>query len=123
MSKGLSGFYRRVKSTLFILQMETKKAPPLSQIPFITLGRRSLPWERELGIPSNTDLGGLDKSDYPWVALLVFREDELEWTDGNGKTHLNIFKGENAILSSSVSPSLLEHLQQTSTSSALTLTH
>ena len=51
-------------------------------------------------------LGGLDKSDYPWVALLVFREDELEWTDGNGKTHLNIFKGENAILSSSVSPSL-----------------
>ena len=27
-----------------------EKAPPLSQIPFITLGRRSLPWERELGI-------------------------------------------------------------------------
>ena len=71
-----------------------EKAPPLSQIPFITLGRRSLPWERELGILSGTPLGGLDESDYPWVALLVFREDELEWTDSNGATHLNIFKGE-----------------------------
>ena len=92
-----------------------EKAPPLSQIPFITLGRRSLPWERELGIPQsilndssqpiNLD-PNLSESDYPWVALLVFREDELEWTDGNGDTHLNIFKGEDAIPSSSVNPAL-----------------
>ena len=83
-----------------------EKAPPLSQIPFITLGRRSLPWERELGILSGTPLGGLEKSDYPWVALLVFREDELEWTDSNGTTHLNIFKGEDAVPYASVAPTL-----------------
>jgi hypothetical protein len=92
-----------------------EEAPPLSQIPFITLGRRSLPWERELGIPQSilTDSTqpinidpDLSESDYPWVALLVFREDELEWTDGTGKTHLNIFKGEDAISNTSVSPTL-----------------
>ena len=63
-----------------------EKAPPLSQIPFITLGRRSLPWERQLGIPQsilddssqpiNLDQN-LSESDYPWLHCSYFREDGL----------------------------------------------
>jgi len=63
-------------------------APTESYVPFITLGRKTLPWERSI-FNSNTQTANNIHS-YPWIALLVFTEDEL--TDSNGV--LGIHKGE-----------------------------
>jgi hypothetical protein len=69
-------------------------------VPFITLQRRTLPWERSLFVGNETpetclnnpEWGDNDARKYPWVSLLLFTEDEL--TEG-GK--LCIFKGEDGI--------------------------
>jgi len=52
-------------------------------VPFITLGRRTLPWERSAFLPGELpqDFGATlstIRRDYPWMALLVFTEAELE---------------------------------------------
>ena len=69
-------------------------------VPFITLQRRTLPWERSLFTGSETPTmcinnpqwGDNDARKHPWVSLLLFKEEEL--TEG-GK--LCIFKGEDGI--------------------------
>lgn len=63
-------------------------APTESYVPFITLGRKTLPWERSI-FNSNTQTANNIHS-YPWIALLVFTEEEL--TDSNGV--LGIHNGE-----------------------------
>ena len=67
-----------------------------SYVPFVTLNRRTLPWDRSPFIGTQTysnpiyncNLGSKNR-DYPWMALLVFTEDELSETA--------IFKGGDAI--------------------------
>ena len=73
-------------------------------VPFITLQRRSLPWERLVLLNGETpqDFRSYnqmkynedwnDSRKYPWVALLVFTEDEL--THGGA---LGIYKGDEGL--------------------------
>ena len=63
-------------------------SPTESYVPFITLGRKTLPWERSI-FSSQTQTSN-DIHSYPWVALLVFTDEEL--TDSNGV--LGIHTGE-----------------------------
>ena len=75
-----------------------------SYVPFITLQRRSLPWERLVLLNGETpqDFRSYnqmkynddwnDSRKYPWVALLVFTEDEL--THGGS---LGIYKGDEGL--------------------------
>jgi len=55
-------------------------APTECYIPFITLKRKTLPWERSI-FTSPTQTSNNIRS-YPWLALLIFTEEEL--TDANG---------------------------------------
>ncbi len=66
-------------------------SPTESYVPFITLGRKTLPWERSI-FSSQTQTSN-DIHSYPWVALLVFTDEEL--TDSNGV--LGIHKGEDKL--------------------------
>lgn len=66
-------------------------SPTESYVPFITLGRKTLPWERSI-FSSQTQTSN-DINSYPWVALLVFTDEEL--TDSNGV--LGIHKGEDKL--------------------------
>jgi len=66
-------------------------APTESYIPFITLNRKTLPWERSI-FTSSSQTTNNHKS-YPWMALLIFTEEEL--TDSNG--NIGIHKDENKL--------------------------
>lgn len=68
-----------------------ENSPTESYVPFITLGRKTLPWERSI-FNSETQTSN-NIHTYPWVALLVFTDEEL--TDSNGV--LGIHKGENKL--------------------------
>jgi hypothetical protein len=74
-------------------------APTNSHIPFITLQRRSLPWERDLFLSNETvqqyrnyNQMATDARKYPWMALLIFTEDEL--TNGG---QLGVYKGDEGL--------------------------
>lgn len=51
-----------------------------TQLPFVVLTRKSLPWEHTI----------VDERNTPWLALLVFSEEELELPTGDGLTTENI---------------------------------
>ena len=70
-----------------------------SHVPFITLQRRSLPWERDLLLDGESILDYRTYAQmtdvarkYPWMALLIFKEDELM----NGD-QLGVFKGDEGL--------------------------
>ncbi len=42
-------------------------------LPMVVLNKRALPWERELTLPASIK----EPANYPWIALLVFTDDEL----------------------------------------------
>lgn len=74
-------------------------APTNSHTPFITLQRRSLPWERDLFLSNETvqqyktyNQMTDDSRKYPWMALLIFTEDEL--TNGG---ELGVYKGDEGL--------------------------
>ncbi len=74
-------------------------APTNSHIPFITLQRRSLPWERDLFLSNETvqqytsdNQMTTEARKYPWMALLIFTENEL--TNGG---QLGVFKGDEGL--------------------------
>lgn len=57
-------------------------------LPIIVFNKRALPWERELNLKSVTLPKGIREDNYPWLALLVFDENELilpKVTDEGGK--------------------------------------
>jgi hypothetical protein len=93
-------------------------APTNSHIPFITLQRRSLPWERDLFLSNETvqqyktyNQMTDDARKYPWVALLIFTEDEL--TDGG---QLGVHKGDEGLClvdSKNSIPGVFAHWSQT----------
>ena len=69
-------------------------------VPFITLQRRTLPWERTIfksgenvdTYLNNSNWNNDDNRKFPWVSLLLFTEDELT---NNGR--LGVFKGGEAL--------------------------
>jgi hypothetical protein len=52
-------------------------------LPMVVLDKRSLPWERDLNL---TKQGITNSGPYPWMALLVFSEDELISMDTTAST-------------------------------------
>tara|TARA_B100000035_G_scaffold21940_1_gene17383 strand:+ start:2779 stop:4470 length:1692 start_codon:yes stop_codon:yes gene_type:complete len=93
-------------------------APTNSHIPFITLQRRSLPWERDLFLSNETvqqfvndNQMTTDARKYPWMALLILTEDEL--TNGG---EVGVYKGDEGLClvdSKNSIPGVFAHWSQT----------